>query len=109
MDENILKFRVGIFVVIALCILGILIFLNSEGWVAQYTIFIKPTSAPGVTTGTPIRKNGILIGRAILPLVNEGDAVFHRAQLSPKAADDTVEGLVTQLESDPLFDEDEII
>jgi phospholipid/cholesterol/gamma-HCH transport system substrate-binding protein len=63
MDENILKFRVGIFVVIALCILGILIFLNSEGWVPQYTVYVKPFTAPGVTTGTPIRKNGILIGR----------------------------------------------
>ena len=41
MDENILKFRVGIFVVIAMLILGILIFLNSEGWTRQYTIFIK--------------------------------------------------------------------
>lgn len=63
MDENILKFRVGIFVVIAMCILGILIFLNSEGWVPQYTLYINPVSAPGVTQGTPIRKNGILIGR----------------------------------------------
>ena len=52
---------------------------------------------------------GILIGRAILPVVNEGDAVFHLAQLSPKAAEDTVEGLAQQLETDPLFDEDEII
>jgi predicted deacylase len=52
---------------------------------------------------------GILIGRAILPVVNEGDAVFHLAQLSPRAAEDTVEGLAQQLESDPLFDEDEII
>ena len=63
MDENILRFRVGIFVVIAMCILGILIFLNSEGWVQQYTVFIKPTKAPGVKVGTPIRKYGILIGR----------------------------------------------
>ena len=53
--------------------------------------------------------SGILIGRAILPVVNEGDAVFHLAQLSPQAADDTVEGLALQLETDPLFDEDEII
>ncbi|MEO9653174.1 MAG: succinylglutamate desuccinylase/aspartoacylase family protein [Roseobacter sp.] len=53
--------------------------------------------------------DGILIGRAILPIVNEGDAVFHLAQLSPKAANDTVEGLTQQLETDPLFDEDEII
>jgi phospholipid/cholesterol/gamma-HCH transport system substrate-binding protein len=64
MDENILRFRVGIFVVIAGCILGILIFLHSEqGWSRQYTVYIKPTSAPGVKIDTPIRKYGILIGR----------------------------------------------
>jgi len=74
MDENVLKFRVGIFVVIALVILAILIFLNSEGWVRQYTLFIKPTSAPGVTVGTPIRKNGILIGR-VTGVTTEDDHV----------------------------------
>lgn len=52
---------------------------------------------------------GILIGRAILPVVNEGDAVFHLARLNPRAAEDTVDDLASQLESDPLFDEDEII
>ena len=74
MDENILKFRVGIFVVIALCILGILIFLNSEGWVPQYTVIVKPLTAPGVTVGTPIRKNGILIGR-VRKVTTEDDHV----------------------------------
>lgn len=52
---------------------------------------------------------GILIGRAILPIVNEGDAVFHLAKLGPRAAEATVDDLVNQLEEDPLFDEDEII
>jgi len=52
---------------------------------------------------------GILIGRAVLPVVNEGDAVFHLATLSPKADEDTVEALTAQLEADPIFDEDEII
>lgn len=52
---------------------------------------------------------GILIGRAMLPVVNEGDAVFHLAKLAPSAAEDTVDDLAGQLESDPLFDEDEII
>ena len=74
MDESVLKFRVGIFVVIAMIILAILIFLNSEGWVSQYTVFIKPTSAPGVTAGTPIRKNGILIGR-VKSVTSEDDHV----------------------------------
>lgn len=52
---------------------------------------------------------GILIGRAILPVTNEGDAVYHLAQLDPSADGDTVDDLATQLETDPLFDEDEII
>ena len=52
---------------------------------------------------------GLLIGRAVMPLVNEGDALFHLAALSPRASDDVVEDLAAQLESDPLFDEDEII
>ena len=52
---------------------------------------------------------GILIGRAMLPVVNEGDAVFHLARLSPRAVAATVDDLATQLETDPLFDEDEII
>lgn len=63
MDENILKLRVGIFVLIAMLLLGILIMLNGEGWSRQYTVYIKPVSAPSVSVGTPIRKNGILIGR----------------------------------------------
>ncbi|MEL7499312.1 MAG: MlaD family protein [Planctomycetota bacterium] len=63
MDENVMKLRVGIFVLLAIVILGILILANSEGWVSQYDIYIKPERAPGVTVGTPVRKNGILIGR----------------------------------------------
>ncbi len=48
---------------IAILILIILIVLNSDGWGRNYTAYIKPQSAPGVTVGTPIRKNGIRIGR----------------------------------------------
>lgn len=54
-------------------------------------------------------RNGIVIGRAVLPVVNEGDPVFHLAELGPKADEDTVDALTAQLEADPLFDEDEII
>ena len=52
---------------------------------------------------------GLLIGRAVLPIVNEGDALFHLAALSPKASGSVVDDLAAQLGSDPLFDEDEII
>ncbi len=53
---------------------------------------------------------GLLIGRAVLPTVNEGDALFHLAEIAQAAtAEATVGELTRQLEADPLFDEDEII
>ena len=53
---------------------------------------------------------GIIVGKAVLPVVNEGDAIFHIATVrSPEVAEAAVEGLAAQLEADPLFDEDEII
>ena len=63
MEENQLRLRVGAFVLIAILILMILILLNEEFIGSQYDVVIKPSSAPGVTIGTPVRKNGILIGR----------------------------------------------
>ncbi len=63
MDEKILQLRVGIFVLLAIIILLALIYLNSEIWKGQYTIYLKPQTAPAVKENTPIRKNGILIGR----------------------------------------------
>ena len=63
MHEDVQKLRVGFYTLIVLLILGILIFLNSEGWGSYYNVTLKPQSAPGVREGTPVRKNGILIGR----------------------------------------------
>ena len=63
MDEKTLQFRVGVFVLLAIGILFALIYLNSEVWVGQYTVYVKPRTAPGVKANTPVRKNGILIGR----------------------------------------------
>ena len=54
--------------------------------------------------------NGIIVGRAVLPVVNEGDAVFHLARVqSVKQAEDTMDDHSSQLADDPMFDEDEII
>ncbi len=74
MDENLLRLRVGLLVVMAIIILVILILLNSEGWVSQYDVILKTGSAPGVTIGTPVRKNGILIGR-VKDVTTEDDHV----------------------------------
>lgn len=54
--------------------------------------------------------DGIIIGRAVMPIVNEGDALFHIAEVrSSDDAETTMGELTSQLEDDPLFDEDEII
>ncbi|MFN9879478.1 MAG: MlaD family protein, partial [Planctomycetota bacterium] len=63
MEDRSLKIQIGLFVVAAVAVLVFLVFLNSEGFRRQYTVYIKPQTAPGVTKDTPIRKNGILIGR----------------------------------------------
>ncbi len=54
--------------------------------------------------------SGLIIGRTNLPVVNEGDGLFHVAEV--RRRDDpaaTIDSLASQLEADPLFDEDEII
>ncbi len=53
---------------------------------------------------------GLLIGRTNLPVVNEGDGLFHIAKLARNHnAESKIDRLTTQLDQDPLFDEDEII
>jgi len=53
---------------------------------------------------------GLLIGRTNLPIVNEGDALFHIARIGSRDdAEATIDSLAAQLTADPLFDEDEII
>jgi hypothetical protein len=53
---------------------------------------------------------GLILGRSNLPVVNEGDALFHVARLAPRHdPEQTIERLAEHLEADPLFDEDEII
>ena len=53
---------------------------------------------------------GLLVGRAILPIVNEGDAIYHIARISEdRDAASTIDTMTSTLEGHPLFDEDEII
>src|SRR3989442_761568 len=66
MDERILKFRVGIVVLTAIIVAGILIIQFGElqlPGTSKYTIYIDFQQAPGITVGTPVRGNGISIGR----------------------------------------------
>lgn len=53
---------------------------------------------------------GIVIGRAVMPIIHEGDALFHIARVPGKVDGAArVETLTSQLEDEPAFGEDEII
>lgn len=55
-------------------------------------------------------QGGLIIGRTNLPVVNEGDGLFHVATVAQRDDPEaTIDSLASQLEADPLFDEDEII
>lgn len=66
MDERVVQFRVGVTVLAALIITGILVLLFGElpsVVRGSYSIYVEFPSAPGAAQDTPIRKSGILIGR----------------------------------------------
>lgn len=66
MNEKVIQFRVGVVVVAAAIITILLVLIFGEGVSfvrRQYTIKLHFPRAPGVTVGTPVRKQGILIGR----------------------------------------------
>lgn len=66
MNERVVQFRVGVVVVAATIITGIMIMLFGEiqPLIRQrYTVYLLFPQAPGVTVDTPVRKHGVLIGR----------------------------------------------
>ena len=91
---------------------GLLRTFKSEGDTVQEGDVLAVVSDPfgEVEVDIVATLPGVIVGRAMLPIVNEGDALFHIARLSGE--DDAgikMNAISTQLEDDPLFDEDEII
>ena len=63
-----------------------------------------------IETEVIVEYEGLLIGRTHLPIVNEGDGLFHIAKIKKSIDAEThIDELTTQLEEDILMDEDEII
>lgn len=55
-------------------------------------------------------KDGLLIGRTHLPVINEGDGLYHIAEVHEDLdAESTIDTMASALEEASLFDEDEII
>ncbi|MFV1964068.1 MAG: MlaD family protein [Pirellulaceae bacterium] len=87
MDERVLRFYVGVVVLSAALLTGILIFLLGEGrafFQRRYTIFLRFAQAPGVTVDTPIRKHGVLIGRVKHVVLQEEGGVMLTAWIDAR-------------------------
>jgi len=56
------------------------------------------------------RAAGIIIGRTNVPVVNQGDALFHVAKVfNAEKAGNRVDALEQELDEDPLFDDDGLV
>ncbi|MCA9224707.1 MAG: MCE family protein [Planctomycetales bacterium] len=80
MDERVIQFRVGVVVLAAGLITGILVFVfgtipNLTS--GRYTLHIKFPAAPGVAVDTPVRKSGVPIGKVTkVELLDEGGVLL---------------------------------
>lgn len=86
--------------------------LRAEGeWVEAGTALGVVSDALGESETVVVADDpGIIIGRSKFPVVNEGDALFHIAEVHTEAqAGSDVEAADHERDSAPLFDEDEII
>jgi phospholipid/cholesterol/gamma-HCH transport system substrate-binding protein len=66
MNDKVVAFRVGVVVVAASVLATLLIIFFGSGqslFRGTYTVYLRFPRAPGVTAETPVRKNGVLIGR----------------------------------------------
>lgn len=91
---------------------GLLRMFKSEGDLVEEGDVVAAISDPFGDDEIDVitRYSGIIVGRAMMPVVHEGDALLHVAAVqSADLAEAAVDDLTTQLEEAPLFDEDEII
>ncbi len=91
---------------------GLLRMFKAEGDTVEKGDVIAAITDPFGETEIDVkaRYGGIIVGRAVMPIVHEGDALFHIAGVkSANVAEAAIDDLSTQLEVAPLFDEDEII
>jgi phospholipid/cholesterol/gamma-HCH transport system substrate-binding protein len=76
MDEQKLQFRVGLLVLFSVAIAGVLVVRFGglkQYWEKTWAVAIHFDEAPGVQPGTPVKMNGILIGRARQVAFDETD------------------------------------
>ncbi len=84
------EFRVGVVALATVVIVVLLVALNTGttfnfGTGSPYEIIIQVDRAPGVGPNTPVRKDGVLIGRVVDTEFVHGGGVLVRAKIQPEA------------------------
>lgn len=103
MDDRVIHFRLGLFVVIVVTALMSIFMVYVFGGLptqGQKTVFVRFDDVTGVTEETPVRKNGILIGRVRKMQPVEDGVVL---SLSIDARWKLTEADVCRIGSDNLF------
>ncbi len=109
MDDRVYQFRVGVVVIATLLITGLLVALISDPQSltlrGRYPILIQLRQAPGVAEGTPVLKNGVLIGRvASVQLADEGVEVTARIDANRKLRESEIARVRTSLLGDAVIE-----
>lgn len=110
MNESALRFRVGLFVLAGLVLLGVMIILFGgfpTFFTPQNTYSVLFRSAPGVESGTPVRRSGITIGEVKSVDLEENGRVRVTIRVNkkyPLLKDDRVTLSQTMLGGDAILD-----
>jgi phospholipid/cholesterol/gamma-HCH transport system substrate-binding protein len=79
-DERVMKFRLGVVAIASVVVAVTLVLLlgrTPELLKNTYQVHVKFEDASGVSRGTPVRKFGILIGRAVeIGFAGDGDGAL---------------------------------
>lgn len=80
MDERVIQFRVGVVVLVSAIVAAILVMLVGavpNPLQRKYTLYVGFPTAPGVAVETPVRKDGVLIGRVSnVKLLDQGGVLL---------------------------------
>ena len=110
MTERQMQFRVGLFVIVAVIATGVMVFHFGQLqmlWQPQYPLLLHFDSAPGVYPGTPVRRNGVAIGKVedvVFDKYEGGVIVMARINNDVKLRQDAQPGLVQSLLGDATIE-----
>lgn len=110
MTERQMQFRVGLFVIVAFIACAVMVFhfgQIGELWKPQYPLLLHFDSAPGVYPGTPVRRNGVAIGKVedvTFDKYKGGVILMVRIDKDVRLRQDAEPGLVSSLLGDATIE-----